>query len=97
MKASLRGSDILVIAPTGMGKSMCFQVPAVAEKHGMTLVVSPLLCELRRHCVCALRSLTSALQLSCKIRFQRSVSSTCHVPCCQARLVGKSKRLYCTT
>lgn len=45
MKASLQGSDILVIAPTGMGKSLCFQVPAVAERHGLTLVVSPLLCE----------------------------------------------------
>lgn len=45
MEASLLGSDILVIAPTGMGKSLCFQVPAVAETHGLTLVVSPLLCE----------------------------------------------------
>jgi hypothetical protein len=45
MKASLQGSDIVVIAPTGMGKSLCFQVPAVAEKHGLTLVVSPLLCK----------------------------------------------------
>ncbi|KDE07378.1 hypothetical protein MVLG_02419 [Microbotryum lychnidis-dioicae p1A1 Lamole] len=43
MQASLRGSDILVIAPTGMGKSLCFQVPAVAEKHGLTVVITPLL------------------------------------------------------
>lgn len=46
MTSALSGADILVIAPTGMGKSLCFQVPAVAVKHGMTLVVSPLLCEL---------------------------------------------------
>lgn len=45
MQAALRGSDILVIAPTGMGKSLCFQVPAVAESHGLTLVLSPLLCK----------------------------------------------------
>lgn len=45
MVASLENLDILVIAPTGMGKSLCFQVPAVAERHGLTLVVSPLLCE----------------------------------------------------
>jgi hypothetical protein len=44
MKAALEGIDILVIAPTGMGKSLCFQVPAVAEQHGLTIVVSPLLC-----------------------------------------------------
>lgn len=39
------GQDILVVAPTGMGKSLCFQVPAVAEEHGLTLVVTPLICE----------------------------------------------------
>lgn len=43
MEAAVQGADILVVAPTGMGKSMCFQVPAVAEKYGVTLVVSPLL------------------------------------------------------
>lgn len=45
MEAAILGSDVLVIAPTGMGKSLCFQVPAVADDHGLTLVVSPLLCE----------------------------------------------------
>lgn len=44
MQAAVDGLDVLVIAPTGMGKSLCFQVPAVADDHGLTLVVSPCEC-----------------------------------------------------
>jgi len=38
----LAGKDVLGIMPTGAGKSMCFQVPAMMMS-GMTLVVSPLI------------------------------------------------------
>ncbi|KAF8182282.1 ATP-dependent DNA helicase RecQ [Pholiota molesta] len=37
------GNDVLVVAPTGMGKSLCFQIPAIADKRGLSIVVSPLL------------------------------------------------------
>uniref|UniRef100_D8PXX1 ATP-dependent DNA helicase n=1 Tax=Schizophyllum commune (strain H4-8 / FGSC 9210) TaxID=578458 RepID=D8PXX1_SCHCM len=43
VEAAVQGQDVFVLAPTGMGKSLCFQVPAVAAAHGVTLVVSPLL------------------------------------------------------
>ncbi len=42
MEAILAGRDSLVVLPTGGGKSLCFQAPAV-EGNGVALVVSPLI------------------------------------------------------
>ena len=41
ISAAVRGSDVLAILPTGGGKSVCFQVPALM-KEGLALVVTPL-------------------------------------------------------
>lgn len=40
--AILSGRDVMAIMPTGAGKSLCFQVPALMMK-GITLVISPLI------------------------------------------------------
>ncbi len=42
IESVLAGRDTLVILPTGMGKSLCYQLPAYLQT-GTTLVVSPLL------------------------------------------------------
>ena len=42
MRAVLDGRDSLVVLPTGGGKSLCYQAPAV-HKGGCTVVVSPLI------------------------------------------------------
>jgi len=50
----MAGGHSLVIMPTGMGKSLCFQIPALmfsqqtdgkSDRPGLTLVMSPLMLE----------------------------------------------------
>ena len=42
VSATLQNSDVFALLPTGGGKSLCFQLPALVRR-GMTLVVSPLI------------------------------------------------------
>src|SRR2546421_9248283 len=42
VEAALNGRDSLVVMPTGGGKSLCYQLPALADQ-GLVLVVSPLI------------------------------------------------------
>ena len=41
-RAAIDGRDVLLVMPTGAGKSLCYQLPAIA-RGGTTLVVSPLI------------------------------------------------------
>jgi ATP-dependent DNA helicase RecQ len=42
IEAALQNRDLLVVIPTGGGKSLCFQLPALLRS-GLTIVVSPLI------------------------------------------------------
>ena len=42
IQTALQQKDLLIIMPTGGGKSLCFQMPALL-KPGLTIVVSPLI------------------------------------------------------
>ncbi len=50
----LKGEDLLAVLPTGSGKSLCFQIPALMRE-GLTIVISPLIA-LMKDQIDALRS-----------------------------------------
>ncbi|GGK53920.1 DNA helicase RecQ [Salinarimonas ramus] len=54
VRAVLDGEDVLAVMPTGAGKSLCYQLPALVRE-GLTIVVSPLIA-LMRDQVAALRN-----------------------------------------
>ena len=59
INAVLDGKDTLALLPTGGGKSVCFQVPALA-KDGLCLVVSPLVALMK-----AVAALITAVSAAC--------------------------------
>ncbi len=68
IKALLNGESALAIFPTGGGKSLCFQLPAVLME-GVTIVVSPLIA-LMKDQVESLRSLgVSARRLDSSLQY----------------------------
>ena len=65
VQAALTGRDCCVFLPTGAGKSLCFQLPALLQE-GVVLVISPLIALMQDQVAALLRrsvrarSLTSA-------------------------------------
>ncbi|KAI9465108.1 ATP-dependent DNA helicase [Lactarius psammicola] len=97
-EAAIKGADVLVVAPTGMGKSICFQVPAIVQESGITIVISPLLAlmknqiaRLRRHKV-HVASLTSETSKSEK----REIIDDLSTPCPKNRLLYITPEKLCS-
>lgn len=74
IQAVLQGRDSLVVLPTGGGKSLCYQAPAVVRK-GVTVVVSPLI-SLMKDQVDGLReSGINAVRLDSSLSFDERVKA----------------------
>ena len=74
------GSDAMVLMPTGWGKSICYQIPALA-RNGVGLVVSPLIALMQdqvdalKELGAAAEFLNSSLTSDAAIRVERDVSA----------------------
>ena len=66
IRAALAGRDALVVLPTGGGKSLCFQAPALVQP-GLVVVLSPLI-SLMKDQVDGLRSNGVAADLLCSVQ-----------------------------
>ncbi|HEX2913497.1 MAG TPA: RecQ family ATP-dependent DNA helicase [Chloroflexia bacterium] len=65
IKAVLAGRDVLTLAPTGSGKSLTYQLPALV-RHGCTLVISPLIALIKDQ-VSALREKLGLSVVNCLV------------------------------
>jgi ATP-dependent DNA helicase RecQ len=69
INSALEGRDVLALLPTGGGKSICFQVPAMAQD-GICIVVSPLIALIQNQ-VSKLKDLgIKAIGLTGSMRFE---------------------------
>ena len=72
VSAILDGQDVLAVMPTGSGKSLCYQLPALI-RDGLTVVVSPLIA-LMRNQVAQLRGYGVAAAASIRRTMRRKTA-----------------------
>ena len=77
MNAFLSGQDVMLVMPTGGGKSLTYQLPAVVTPKGFTLVVSPLV-SLVEDQVMALRNLSGVQVAALNASTPRETTNAVH-------------------
>ena len=68
IRAALGGRDVLAVMPTGAGKSLCYQLPALIAD-GLTVVVSPLIALMKDQVEALLRRGVRAAALSSQLTY----------------------------
>jgi ATP-dependent DNA helicase RecQ len=68
IRDALSGKDVFALLPTGGGKSLCFQLPALARDDGLTVVVSPLIALMKDQVDALLASGVAATFLNSSLR-----------------------------
>jgi ATP-dependent DNA helicase RecQ len=84
---ALSNRDLLIVMPTGGGKSLCFQLPAILKK-GVTVVVSPLIALMQDQVEALQKNGIAATFLNSSLNFYQMRSRE------QYTLAGKVKLLY---
>jgi ATP-dependent DNA helicase RecQ len=87
VEQALDNRDLLIVMPTGGGKSLCFQLPALL-KSGLTVVVSPLIALMQDQVEALRDNGIGATFLNSSLNFHQVRSRE------QAILSGKTKLLY---
>ncbi|MBO7492255.1 MAG: DNA helicase RecQ [Bacteroidales bacterium] len=90
IKALLKGKDCFVIMPTGGGKSMCYQLPALMMP-GTAIVISPLIA-LMKNQVDAIRNFSVEIGVAHFLNSSLSKAEISEVR--QDLITGKTKILY---
>jgi ATP-dependent DNA helicase RecQ len=87
IRSALAGKDTLALLPTGSGKSVCYQVPALA-KDGICLVISPLIALMKDQVQQLKKAGISALALHTGMSYKEVMKTM------ELAINGKIKLLY---